>query len=160
MPEPIQDSCRWRRQAMVHVPYPGSTAAYPDLMTGKVHVLFDNLGGPVLELARSGKLRALGVTTVARWKSLSDIPAIAETVPGYEVSIWYGIFAPKNTPPEIVTALNKAINAGLSDSKVVAHIAEGGGLPMPMTPVEFGKFIRDDVEKWRKVIEFANISAD
>jgi tripartite-type tricarboxylate transporter receptor subunit TctC len=145
---------------MVHVPYRGSTAAYPDLITGKVHVFFDNLGGPVLELVRSGKLRALGVTTARRWDALSDIPAIAETVPGYEVSIWYGIFAPKDTSGEIVAALSRSINAGLADSKVRGRLAEGGGAPMPMTPGEFGKFVRDDAEKWRKVIAFAKLSAD
>lgn len=145
---------------MVHVPYRGSTAVYPDLMTGKVHVFFDNLGGPVLELVRSGKLRALGVTTARRWESLPDIPAIAETVPGYEVSIWYGIFAPKNTSGEIVAALSRSINAGLNDSKVRARLVEGGGAPMPMTSGEFGKFVRDDAEKWRKVIDFAKLSAD
>jgi tripartite-type tricarboxylate transporter receptor subunit TctC len=145
---------------MVHVPYRGSTAAYPDLMTGKVHLFFDNLGGPVLELVRSGKLRALGVTTARRWEALSDIPAIAETVPGYEVNIWYGIFAPKNTSPEIVAALSRSINAGLSDSKVRARLVEGGGATMPMTSGEFGKFVRDDAEKWRRVIEFAKLSAD
>jgi tripartite-type tricarboxylate transporter receptor subunit TctC len=145
---------------MVHVPYRGSAAAYPDLVSGKVHVLFDNLGGPVLELARSGKLRMLGVTTPGRWAALPDVPAVAETVPGYEVIIWYGMFAPKNTSPEIVTALNRRINAGLSDPKVVVRIVEGGGVPMPTTTEEFGKFVSDDVEKWRKVIEFAGISAD
>ena len=145
---------------MVHVPYRGSTAAYPDLITGKVHVFFDNLGGPVLELVRSGKLRALGVTTARRWDALSDIPAIAETVPGYEVSIWYGIFAPKDTSGEIVAALSRSINAGLADSKVRARLAEGGGAPMPMTPGEFGKFVRDDAEKWRKVIAFAKLSPE
>jgi tripartite-type tricarboxylate transporter receptor subunit TctC len=100
------------------------------------------------------------VTTVGRWAALPDIPAVAETVPGYEVIIWYGMFAPKNTSPEIVTALNRRINAGLSDPKVVARIVEGGGVPMPTTTEEFGKFVSDDVEKWRKVIEFAGISAD
>jgi tripartite-type tricarboxylate transporter receptor subunit TctC len=145
---------------MVHVPYRGSTAAYPDLMTGKVDLFFDNLGGPVLELVRAGKLRALGVTTATRWDTLSDIPAIAETVPGYEVSIWYGVFAPKNTPLEIVAALNRSINAGLADAMMRARLVEGGGAPMPMNSGEFGKFIRDDAEKWRKLIEFAKLSAD
>jgi tripartite-type tricarboxylate transporter receptor subunit TctC len=145
---------------MVHVPYRGSAAAYPDLISGKVHVLFDNLGGPVLELARAGSLRALGITTANRWAALPEIPAIAETVPGYEVVIWYGIFAPKNTPPEIVATLNRRINLGLSDTKVAARIVEGGGVPMPMTTEEFGKFIKDDVEKWQRVIEFAGVSAD
>jgi tripartite-type tricarboxylate transporter receptor subunit TctC len=145
---------------MVHVPYRGSAAAYPDLVSGKVDVLFDNLGGPVLELARAGQLRMLGVTTASRWAALPDIPAVAETVPGYEVNIWYGIFAPRNTSSAIVTALNGRINAGLSDPKVVARIVEGGGVPMPMSTAEFGKFVSDDVEKWRKVVNFAGISAD
>ena len=145
---------------LVHVPYRGSAAAYPDLMTGKVHVLFDNLGGPVLELVRGGKLRALGVTTAQRWPLLPDIPAIAETVPGYQVDIWYGMYAPRATPAPIVAALNKAVNAGLDDAHVKARIAEGGGLPMPMTPAEFGQFTLDDIEKWRKVVEFAGVSAD
>jgi len=145
---------------IVHVPYRGSSAAYPDLMTGKVHVLFDNLSGPVLELMRSGKLRALGVTSADRWAATPDIPTIAETVPGYEVIIWYGVMAPKNTSSEIVAALNSTINAGLSDPKMIARIAEGGGVPMVSTPAEFGKFIRDDVDKWRKVVEFAKISVE
>jgi tripartite-type tricarboxylate transporter receptor subunit TctC len=145
---------------IVHVPYRGSSAAYPDLVTGKVHVLFDNLSGPVLELVKSGQLTALGVTTASRWESVPEIPAIAETVPGYEVVIWYGIFAPKGTPVEIVTALNRSVNAGLSDPKVIARIAEGGSVPMAMTPAELAKFVADDVEKWRKVVEFARISVD
>jgi tripartite-type tricarboxylate transporter receptor subunit TctC len=145
---------------MVHVPYRGAAAAYPDLMTGKVHMLFDNLGRPVLELVQGGKLRALGVTAAKRWASLPQIPAIAETVPNYQVDIWYGIFAPKNTTPEVVEALNRAINAGLTDPKVMARLAEGGGAPMLMSPVEFGKFTVDDVQKWRKVIEFAGVSTD
>src|SRR5262245_38520712 len=145
---------------MVHVPYRGSAAVYPDLISGKVDMLFDNLSGPVLQLIQSGQLRALGVTSARRWESLPDMPAIAETVPGYEVSIWYGVFAPRNTSSEIVQVLNRSINAALGDSKVLARIAEGGGRPMPMTLAEFGEFVRDDVEKWRKVVEFAKISAD
>jgi tripartite-type tricarboxylate transporter receptor subunit TctC len=145
---------------MVHVPYRGSAAAYPDLMTGKVHVLFDNLGRPVLELVQGGKLRALGVTTAKRWASLPEIPAIAETIPNYQVDIWYGIFAPKNTTPEVVEALNRAINAGLTDPKVKARLAEGGGAPMLMSPAEFGKFTADHIQKWRKVIELAGVSTD
>jgi tripartite-type tricarboxylate transporter receptor subunit TctC len=145
---------------LVHVPYRGSAAAYPDLISGKVHVLFDNLGGPVLQLMQSGKLRALGVTSASRWRSLPDMPVIAETVPGFEVVIWYGMLARRNTSSDIVEALNRSINLALTDSKVLAHIIEGGGQPMRMTPAEFDKFIRDDVEKWRKVVEFAKISAD
>jgi tripartite-type tricarboxylate transporter receptor subunit TctC len=145
---------------MVHVPYRGSAAAYPDLITGKVHLLFDNLGGPVLELIRAGQLRVLGVTTATRWETLPDVPAIAETVPGYDVTIWYGLFAPKDTAPEIVATLHSSVNAALTDAKLLARIADGGGAPMRMTLGEFSKFVRDDIEKWRKVIEFAQISAD
>jgi tripartite-type tricarboxylate transporter receptor subunit TctC len=145
---------------MVHVPYRGSAAAYPDLLTGRVHVLFDNLGGPVLDMVRTGKLRALGVTSSSRWESLPDIPAVAESVPGYEVNVWYGIVAPRNTPPQILATLNRALNIALADPKVIARFAENGGKPMPMTTGEFGKFIADDVEKWRKVVAFAGISAE
>jgi tripartite-type tricarboxylate transporter receptor subunit TctC len=95
---------------MVHVPYRGSSAAYPDLMTGKVHVLFDNLPGSI-EFVRTGQLRALGVTTAKRSDALPDIPAIGEVVPGYEASVWYGIAAPKGTPPEAIEVLNKALAA-------------------------------------------------
>jgi tripartite-type tricarboxylate transporter receptor subunit TctC len=144
---------------MVHVPYRGSAGAYPDLMTEKVHVLFDNLPGSI-EFVRSGQLRALGVTVAKRWPALPDIPAIAETVPGYEASIWYGISAPKGTPPEIVAILNKSVTAALADPKMKAKLAELGGIPMPMTPAEFGKLIADETDKWAKVVKFANISVD
>ncbi|NOJ50482.1 Bug family tripartite tricarboxylate transporter substrate binding protein [Bradyrhizobium archetypum] len=144
---------------MVHVPYRGAAAAYPDLMTGKVHVLFDNITG-VIEAVRSGRLRGLGVTTPTRWPSLPDIPAIAETVPGFEASIWYGIFAPKGTPPEIIDVLNKAVNAALADPGVLARFEALQGLPMPMSSREFGEFVSDDVERWRKAVEFAGVSIE
>jgi tripartite-type tricarboxylate transporter receptor subunit TctC len=144
---------------MVHVPYRGSSAAYPDLMSGKVHVLFDNLPGSI-GFARGGQLKALGVTTAQRWPSTPEIPAISETLKDYEASVWYGISAPKGTPPEIVDTLNKAVNAALADPKMVARFAELGAVPMPMTPAEFGKLIADETVKWRKVVEFANISVD
>jgi tripartite-type tricarboxylate transporter receptor subunit TctC len=144
---------------MVHVPYRGSSAAYPDLMSGKVHVLFDNLPGSI-GFARGGQLKALGVTTAQRWPSTPDIPAISETVKDYEASVWYGISAPKGTPPDIVETLNKAVNAALADPKMVARFAELGAVPMPTTPAEFGRLIADETVKWRKVVEFANISVD
>jgi tripartite-type tricarboxylate transporter receptor subunit TctC len=144
---------------MVHVPYRGSSAAYPDLMSGKVHVLFDNLPGSI-GFARGGQLKALGVTTAQRWPSTPEIPAISETVKDYEASVWYGISAPKGTPPDIVDTLNKAVNAALADPKMVARFAELGAVPMPMTPAEFGRLIADETVKWRKVVEFANISVD
>ncbi len=144
---------------MLHVPYRGAAGAYPDLMTGKVHVLFDNLPGSI-EFVRTGQLRALAVTVAKRWPALPDVPTIAETVPGYEASVWYGISAPRGTPPEIVDVLNRSITAGLADPKTKAKLAELGGIPMPMTPAEFGKLIADETEKWAKVVKFANISVD
>jgi tripartite-type tricarboxylate transporter receptor subunit TctC len=144
---------------LIHVPYRGSSAAMPDLMTGKVHVMFDNLPGSV-EFVRSGQLRALGVTAVHRSEVLPDVPTMGETVPGYEATIWYGISAPKGTPPEIVAILNKSVAAALADPKMKAKLAELGGIPMPMTPAEFGKLIADETEKWAKVVKFANISVD
>jgi tripartite-type tricarboxylate transporter receptor subunit TctC len=144
---------------MVHVPYRGSAGAIPDLMTAKVHVLFDNLPGSI-EFVRNGQLRALGVTVAKRWPALPDIPTIAETVPGYEASVWYGISAPKGTPADIVATLNTSIGAGLANPKVKAKLAELGGIPMPMSPAEFGKLIADETEKWAKVVKFANISVE
>ena len=144
---------------MTHVPYRGSAPAMPDLMSGKVHVMFDNLPGSI-GFARSGKLKALGVTTAQRWPSTPDIPAISETIPGFEASIWYGISAPKGTPPEIVATLNKAVNAALADPKIIARFAELGAVTNPMTPAEFGKLIDEETDKWRKVVEFAGISID
>jgi tripartite-type tricarboxylate transporter receptor subunit TctC len=144
---------------MVHVPYRGAAGAYPDLMTEKVHVLFDNLPGSI-EFVRSSQLRALGVTVAKRWPALPDTPTIAETLPGYEASVWYGISAPKGTPADIVATLNTSIGAGLANPKVKAKLAELGGIPMPMSPAEFGKLVADETEKWAKVVKFANISVE
>jgi tripartite-type tricarboxylate transporter receptor subunit TctC len=144
---------------MIHVPYRGAAGAYPDLMTAKVHVLFDNLPGSI-EFVRSGQLRALAVTVASRWPALPDVPTVAETVPGYEASVWYGLSAPRGTPPEIVDVLNRSVTAGLADPKTRARLAELGGIPMPMTPPEFGKLVSDETEKWAKVVKFANISVD
>ena len=144
---------------MVHVPYRGSAAVYPDLLSGKVHVLFDNIPGAI-GFVRDGRLRALGVTTAQRSKALPDVPTVAETVPGYEASVWYGIAAPKGTPPEAIEILNKAVNAALADPKMQARVADLGGVPMPMSPAEFGKLLADETEKWGKVVKFANISVE
>ena len=145
--------------AMVHVPYRGSAAAYPDLMTGKVHVLFDNLPGSI-EFVRTGKLRALGVTTVVRSEALPDVPTVGETVPGYEASVFYGISAPKGAPSEAIEVLNKAMTAALADPKMKARIAELGGTPMPMAPAEFGKLVAQETEKWGAVVKSAGISVE
>jgi tripartite-type tricarboxylate transporter receptor subunit TctC len=144
---------------IVHVPYRGSSAAYPDLMSGKVHVLFDNLPGSI-NFAREGTLKALGVTTAKRWDSTPEIPAISETVKDYEASVWYGISAPKGTPPDAVDKLNKAVNAALADPAMVKRFAELGAVPMPMSPSEFGTLVADETAKWRKVVEFAGISVE
>jgi tripartite-type tricarboxylate transporter receptor subunit TctC len=145
---------------MVHVPYRGSAAAYPDLMSGKVEVLFDNLGGPVLEMVRAGELRALGVTSAQRWPLLPDVPAIAETVPGYEVNVWYAMFAPKDTPPEIVTLLNTALKNAVAEPSIVARFAADGGTPTSMSPHELSKFLADDEANWRRMVEAAGITSE
>jgi tripartite-type tricarboxylate transporter receptor subunit TctC len=144
---------------MVHVPYRGSALIYPDLLSGKVHVLFDNLPG-ALGFVREGKLRALGVTTAGRSAALPDVPSISDTVPGYEASVWYGIAGPKGMPQEAVETLNAAVNAALADPKMQERVALLGGTPMPMSPAEFGKLLTDETEKWGKVVKFANISVE
>jgi tripartite-type tricarboxylate transporter receptor subunit TctC len=144
---------------MLHVPYRGSALAMPDVISNKVQLIFDNLP-TAAEQARGGSVRALGVTSAKRWPSVPDVPAIAETVPGYEATVFYGMSAPKGTPPEIVAALNEAINAVLSDPKLIARFADIGGVPKPLTPEGYGKFIADETEKWRKVVEFAGVSVD
>jgi tripartite-type tricarboxylate transporter receptor subunit TctC len=144
---------------MVHVPYRGSAIAFPDIISNKVQLIFDNLPS-ALEQSRGGTVRALGVTSPERWPGVPDVPAIAETVPGFESVGFYGISAPKGTPPEIVETLNKAVGEALKDPKLVARFAEIGGIPKPMTPAEFGKLIADETEKWRKVVEFAGVSVD
>jgi tripartite-type tricarboxylate transporter receptor subunit TctC len=145
---------------MVHVPYRGSAGAYPDLMSGKVQVLFDNLGGPVLQMVRAGQLRALAVTSAQRWPLLPDLPAIAETVPGYEVNVWYAMFAPKNTPREIVALLNSALKNIVAEPAIKARFAADGGAPMTMSPDEFAKFLADDEANWHKMAEAAGITAE
>jgi tripartite-type tricarboxylate transporter receptor subunit TctC len=144
---------------MVHVPYRGSAAAFPDIISDKVQLIFDNLPS-ALEQARGGNVRALGVTSPERWPAVPDIPAIAETVPGYESSTFYGMSAPKDTSPEIVEILNKAVNEALKDPKLVARLAGIGGVPKPMTPAGYGRFMSDQTEKWRKVVAFAGVSVD
>jgi len=144
---------------MVHVPYRGSAMAYPDIISNKVQLIFDNLPG-ALEQARGDSVRALGVTSKERWPGVSEVPAIAETVPGFEALVFYGMAAPKGTPPEIIEILNKAVNEALRDPKLSARLSDLGGLPKPMTPAEFGKFMADETEKWRKVVDFAGVSVD
>jgi tripartite-type tricarboxylate transporter receptor subunit TctC len=144
---------------MQHVPYRGSAIAFPDIISNKVQLIFDNLPS-ALEQARGGTVRAIGVASPQRWPGVPDVPPIADTVPGFESVGFYGISAPKGTPPEIIAILNKAIDDALKDPKLVARLAEVGGVPKPMTPEQFGKLIADETEKWRKVVEFAGVSVD
>jgi len=144
---------------LTHVPYRGTAPAMTDLLGGQIPVLFDNLPGSIQHI-QSGHIRALGVTTAKRVDTLPDVPAIAETVPGYEVFVWYGICAPNGTPAEVVEKLNSAVNAVLADPKLVSRFRELGGEPMLMTPAEFGKLIADETEKWGKVIRVAHIKLE
>src|SRR3954469_14106082 len=144
---------------MLHVPYRGSTLAFPDIISDKVQLIFDNLP-TALEQSRGGTVRALGVTSPQRWPGVPDVPAIAETVPGFDAVGFYGISAPKGTPPEIVALINKAVDEALKDPKLVARLADTGGNPKAMTPAAFGQLISDETEKWRKVVEFAGVSVD
>ncbi len=142
---------------MVHVPY--RTSFLPDLLGGQVQVAF----GPISQLIayiRTEKLRALAVTTATRSPALPDIPAMAEFVPGYEASGWYGIGAPKSTPAKIIDKLNDAVDAALAEPRVKAQLADMGAVPMAMPPTELEKFIATETEKWGKVIRAANIKPE
>jgi tripartite-type tricarboxylate transporter receptor subunit TctC len=141
---------------MVHVPYRGGGPAVSDLIAGQVQVYFASTVASI-EYIRAGRLRALAVTAATRSDALPDIPTVAEFVPGYEASTWYGIGAPKATPAEIVEKLNKEINAGLADSRLKARLADLGGDALALSPADFGKLIADETEKWGKVVRAANI---
>ena len=144
---------------MTHVAYRGSAPAITDLLGGQVQVYFAPLSTSI-EYVRTGKLRALGVTTAARVAALPDVPPLGDFVPGYETSTWYGIGAPKKTPAEIVVRLNKEINIGLADPGMAARLAALGSSAFPVSPDEFGKFIADETQKWAKVIKFARIEPE
>jgi tripartite-type tricarboxylate transporter receptor subunit TctC len=133
--------------------------AVTDLFVDRIQVSFDVMP-TTIEYARTNKLRALAVTTAMRSPALPDIPTVGDFVPGYESSSWHGVGVPKDTPAEIVEKLNREINAVLADPKLKARLADLGGVPMPMTPPEFGKFIADETEKWAKVIKFADIKPE
>ena len=143
----------------LHVPYRGAAPALTDLLAGQVQVGFVSLPSAI-EYVRAGKLRALAVTTATRSPVLSDIPTVAEFVPGYESSFWTGVGAPKNTPAEIVDKLNKEINAVLADPKSKTRLADLGGTPLVGSPADFGKLIAEEIEKWGKVIRAAGIKPE
>jgi tripartite-type tricarboxylate transporter receptor subunit TctC len=144
---------------LVHVPYRGSAPALTDLLGGQVQVYFPGMTGTI-EYIRSGKLRALAVTTATRAQALPDLPTVGEFVPGFEASQWYGLGAPKDTPAAIVDKLNKEINAALADPKIKDRLSDLGGMILGGSPADFGKLIADDTEKWSKVIRTANIKAE
>jgi tripartite-type tricarboxylate transporter receptor subunit TctC len=144
---------------LVHVPYRGQGPAMTDLLGGQLQVIFATTPGTT-EYVRVGRLHALAVTTARRAEALPDVPTVADFVPGYESSQWYGLGAPKSTPTEIVDKLNQEINAALVDSKMRTRLADVGGTVLPGSPVDFGKLIADETEKWGKVVKFAGIKAD
>jgi tripartite-type tricarboxylate transporter receptor subunit TctC len=141
---------------ILNVTYRGLALAYTDLMTNRVQVTFDNLPGSI-GFIRQGKLRALAVTTTARSPALPDIPALAEFIPGYEASAWYGVSAPRNTPEAVINKLNSEINAGLADPALQARLVDLGGMIVSGSPADFGKLVRDETAKWAKVIKFAGV---
>ena len=144
---------------MTHVPYKGSAPMLTDLLGGQVQVTFDNLPSSIGHI-KAGKLRALAVTTAQRSSELPDVPTVAETVPGYEASAFFGLVAPKGTPPEIVNMLNKEINAALKDPGMVAKLQQLGGTPIPGSAADFGKLLADETAKWEKVVHAANLSIE
>jgi tripartite-type tricarboxylate transporter receptor subunit TctC len=144
---------------LTHVPYRGSAPALTDMISGTVQVMFDNMPSSLPHI-QAGKLRALGVTTAARSDALPNVPTVAETVPGYEASAFFGMSMPKGTPAEVIEKLNQEINAGLADPGVKARLAELGGILMPGTPAQFGQVIAEETEKWAKVIKTGGVSLE
>jgi tripartite-type tricarboxylate transporter receptor subunit TctC len=143
---------------IVHAPYRGEAPAITDLLGAQVQVVFTTPGS-VISFIKAGALRGLAVTSAERMDVLPDVPALGEFLPHYEANSWVGIGTPRNTPAEIVDTLNRATNAGLADPKIKAQLAGIGAGVMPGSAADFGKFIADEIEKWAKVIKFANIKA-
>jgi tripartite-type tricarboxylate transporter receptor subunit TctC len=144
---------------MLHVPYRGEAPALTDLIGGQVQVMFTPTG-PSIEYIRSGKLRALAVTTSVRLEVLPDVPTMGQFVPGYEASGWFGVGTPRDTPAEIVERLNKEINAGLADREIRARLGDLGVSVLAGSPPDFGKHIAAETDKWGKVIRAANINVN
>jgi tripartite-type tricarboxylate transporter receptor subunit TctC len=143
---------------LVHVPYSGNSPALTALLGGQIELSFASLPSSI-EFIRTGKLRGLAVTSAMRSEALPDLPTIGEFVPGYEVTAWYGLGAPRGTPAEVIDKINNETNAGLADPKLKARIADLGGTVFALSPADFGKFIADETEKWAKVIRAAGIKA-
>jgi tripartite-type tricarboxylate transporter receptor subunit TctC len=144
---------------LTHVPYRGTGPAMTDLLGGQIPVLFDNLPGSMAQI-KAGRIRALGVTTKERVASIPDVPTIGETVPGYEVSVWFGISGPKGIPPDIVAKLNTAINAVLAKPEIKARFHDLGGEVMPLSSAEYGKLVADETVKWAKVVKSAGLKVE
>jgi tripartite-type tricarboxylate transporter receptor subunit TctC len=144
---------------MVHVPYRGQAPALTDLLGGQVQVLFATTPGTT-DYIRTGQLRGLAVTTASRAAVLPDLPTVGEFVPGYEASQWYGLGAPRRTPPAIVERLNREINAALADAGMKARFADLGGEPLAGSPADFGKLIADETAKWANVVKFAGLKPE
>ena len=139
---------------MVHVPYRGGAPALTDLIAGQVHVMFDNIPTSA-EHIKAGRLRGLAVTSAARSQVLPDLPTVADFLPGYEASAWYGLGVPKNTPDEVIDKINKGMNAVLADPKSQARFAELGASLLPGSPADFSRLVADETEKWGKVVRFS-----
>jgi tripartite-type tricarboxylate transporter receptor subunit TctC len=139
---------------LVHVPYRGSAPALSDMLAGQVPLMFDSMPSSI-EHIRAGTLRAIAVTTAARSEALPDLPTVAETVPGYDMSGWFGVVAPKGTPATIVARLNRAINAGLADARMKARFAEFGASTIVVTPDEFASYLAVETENWAKAVKFS-----
>jgi tripartite-type tricarboxylate transporter receptor subunit TctC len=144
---------------LLHVPYRGGAAAMTDLMSGQVQVMFEPVAGP-LEHLRSGRLRALAVTTTARSPALPDVPTVGEFVPSYEASSWYGLGVPKGTLAEIVGTLNRTVNAALADPKLQVRFADLGATVLAGSPADFVKVVADETEKWGRVVKFSGAKVE
>ena len=144
---------------LVHVPYRSVAAVMTDLLSGQVQLYFGTTASS-LEYVRAGKLRALAVTIERRLDALPDIPAVAEFVPGYEASAWFGVGAPRNTPIEIIDKLNKEINAGVANPKMNARLTDLGGIALRGSPSDFGKLIVEETKKWGKVVKLSGAKLD
>lgn len=144
---------------MKHIPYKGAGPAITDLIGGQVDVLFDNMPS-IIGHIRGGSVRALGVTSAARSPALPDVPAVAETVPGYEASAWFGVAVPKGTPPAVIARLNREFNAALADPAMRAKLADLGGVPIPGTPEQFWAIHKMETEKWAKIVQSSGAKVD
>ncbi len=144
---------------LLHVPYQGAAPALTDLLAGRADVMFEAMP-TLVGYIKSGKLRALAVGTKTRSPVFPEIPTVAETLPGYEATVWFGIGAPAKTPQEIVERLNQEINAGLNEHTIHARIGELGGIPLTGSSADFRKLFVDDAQKWAKVMREANIKPE